>query len=70
MTKNTAFIVLEWIDAVPGYARYGFATVKHAEELGSSVKWLQEWSSLELAAENASRLNLGAAEQTAQHASA
>ena len=70
MIKNTAFIVVEWIDDVPGCARYGFATVKHAEELGPNVKWLQQWWSLESAAEDASRLNLATADRTGEHTSA
>jgi hypothetical protein len=52
------YVVLEWLDELPGYPRYSFATVKHAEELSADVQWLQLCPSLETAATTASELNL------------
>ena len=48
--KTDQYVVLECVPYLPGYPRYGFATLKHAEELGDGVRWLQTCSSLEEAA--------------------
>lgn len=57
MTLDNQFVILEWVHEVPGFPRYSFATVKHAEELWPHVQWLQMCSSLETAAETANELN-------------
>lgn len=58
MHEVNQYVVLEWVDELPGYPRFSFATVKHAEELSPSVHWLQMCPSLETAAKTTSELNL------------
>jgi hypothetical protein len=58
MVDNGQYVILEWVCQLPGFPRYSFATIKHAEELRPEVRWLQSCDSLELAAETASQLNL------------
>jgi hypothetical protein len=48
--RNPQYVVVEWIEDLPHLPRYGFATVKHAEELGDNVRWHDSCSSLEQAA--------------------
>jgi hypothetical protein len=55
------YVILEWIPDVPEFPRYSVATVKHAEELGSQVHWLQRCPSLQMAAERARQLTLAEA---------
>ena len=57
MHDTAQYVVLECVDDMPPYPRYGFATSKHAEELDSNVRWLRTCASLELAAEIVSDLN-------------
>ena len=66
MANNHAYVILECLDGLPGYPRFGFATTKHAEELESEVKWLERCDTLEMAAEGAGRLNLQDAPVTAR----
>jgi hypothetical protein len=55
--SDIQFVVLEWIEDLPTVARYGFATLKHAEELGDNVRWHERCGSLEQAAAAAHALN-------------
>jgi hypothetical protein len=57
MDDQNQYVILEWVRHLPGFPRYSFATIKHAEELWPQVRWLQGCPSLELAAETASALN-------------
>jgi len=57
MTADSQYVILEWVRCLPGFPRYSFATIQHAKELCSQVRWLQQCPSLELAAETASQLN-------------
>ena len=36
--RETEYVVVEWIPNLPQYPRYGFATAKHADELGANVQ--------------------------------
>jgi hypothetical protein len=58
MHYNNQYVILEWIPYAAEFPRYSFATVKHAEELGSQVQRLRMCPSLEVAAEAVHRLNL------------
>jgi hypothetical protein len=58
MGEVNQYVVLEWVDELPGYPRYSFATITHAEELSPNVQWLQMCASLETAAKTARELNL------------
>jgi len=55
--RETEYVVVEWIPDLPQYPRYGFATAKHAHELGATVERLQICESLELAARITNELN-------------
>ena len=55
--SNDQYIVVEWLEDLPEFPRYGFATPKHAEELGANVQCLQTCASLELAVEAVDSLN-------------
>jgi hypothetical protein len=57
MRENTEYIVVEWLDDLPGIDRYGFATAKHAAEMGEQVRCLDTFLSLETAAHEVDRLN-------------
>ena len=57
MPDNNLYVILEWIPYEAEFPRYSFATIKHAEELGSQVLWHQTCPSLEVAAERVHRLN-------------
>ena len=57
MGDHNQYVILEWVRRLPGFPRYSFATIKHAEELWPEVRWLQSCPSLDLAAETASVLN-------------
>lgn len=57
MRENAQFVIVEWIDDVPGFPRHGFATMKHAEELGENVRWLDRFASSEAAAKSVGELN-------------
>jgi hypothetical protein len=59
MPEHAHYVVLECVENLPQYPRYGFATAKHAEELGLNVKQLQICASLELAATIVDELNGG-----------
>lgn len=59
MADHHQYVILEWIHTLPGFPRYSFATIKHAEELWPQVRWLQRCASLELAAETTTQLNFG-----------
>ena len=61
MRNFTEFVVLEWLEDLPHYPRYCFATVKHAEELGPDVRWVQLYVSLDSAAGAARLLNVRSA---------
>jgi hypothetical protein len=66
MPDNNQFVILEWIPYAVEFPRYCFATVKHAQELGTQVHWLETCPSMEMAADRVHRLNLpdGSAEAT------
>jgi hypothetical protein len=55
--RDIQYVVLEWVEDLPQVARYGFATLKHAEELGDNVRWHDRCASLEQAASAAQALN-------------
>ena len=55
--RNLQYVVVEWIEDLPQVPRYGFATIKHAEELGDHVRWHDRCPSLEQAAAWAHELN-------------
>jgi hypothetical protein len=55
--RDSQYVILEWVEDLPDVPRYGFATIKHAEELGDNVKWHQLCSSLEQAAASTQALN-------------
>ena len=57
MRENAQYVVVECVDDLPGFPRYGFATVTHAEELGPNVRWLQTCTSLDIAIEATRELN-------------
>jgi hypothetical protein len=57
MSEHAEYVVLEWVEDLPEFPRYSFATLKHAEELGPDAQWLQTYSSLEMAAEATRELN-------------
>ncbi len=57
MSEKTGYVIVESVVDLPGYPRYGFATMVHAEELGESVRCLERYVSMEAAAEGAARLN-------------
>ena len=58
MPDNNQFVILEWIPYDAEFPRYSFATLKHAEELGSQVHWLDTCRSIPIAAERVRQLNL------------
>jgi hypothetical protein len=58
MPEKNQFVVLEWIPYVAEFPRFSFATVKHAEELGTQVLWVETCPSIEIAAERVRSLNL------------
>ena len=58
MPDNNQYVILEWIPYEADFPRYSFATIKHAEELGSQVRWHQTCPSLEVAAKQVRQLNL------------
>ena len=55
--QDGQYVILEWIEELPHHPRYGFATIKHAEELGDNVKWHELCPSLEQAAASTRVLN-------------
>jgi hypothetical protein len=55
--QDGQYVILEWIEELPHLPRYGFATIKHAEELGDNVKWHELCPSLEQAAASTQALN-------------
>ena len=55
--QDGQYVILEWIEELPDLPRYGFATIKHAEELGDNVKWHEFCPSLEYAAASTQALN-------------
>jgi len=57
MSEHTGYVVVECVVDLPGYPRFGVATLVHAEELGDSVRCLDRYSSMEAAAQKADRLN-------------
>ena len=57
MRDSAQYVVVECLDDLPEYPRYGFATAKHVEELGPNVRCLRSCTSLELATELTSQLN-------------
>jgi hypothetical protein len=57
MQTPAAYVVLEWLEDTPGYPRYSFATVVHAAELGTAVRWVESCATMEAAVALASRLN-------------
>jgi hypothetical protein len=59
MAHRNQFVVVEWLPFVAEFPRYSFATIKHAEELGSHVQWVETCPSIEVAAERVRRLNEG-----------
>jgi hypothetical protein len=58
MTESNQYVILEWIPYVVEFPRYSFATVKHAQELGTQVHWLETYPSMETAADRVRSLNL------------
>jgi hypothetical protein len=57
LSEETGYVVVECVVDLPGYPRFGFATLLHAEELGDSVRCLDRYASIEAAAQKADRLN-------------
>ena len=55
--RETEYVVVEWIPDLSQYPRYGFASAKHADELGANVQRLHICASLELAAQITNDLN-------------
>jgi hypothetical protein len=55
--REDQYVILEWVEDLPHYPRFGFATIKHAEELGDNVKWHEVCSSIEQAAASTRALN-------------
>ena len=55
--QDGQYVIVEWIEELPHLPRYGFATIKHAEELGDNVKWHELCPSLEHAAASTQALN-------------
>jgi hypothetical protein len=68
MTEHNHFVILEWIPYEAEFPRYCFATVKHAEELGTQVHWLETCPSMEMAANRVRRLNLPASAEATDSA--
>ena len=58
MPDNNQYVILEWIPYVAEFPRFSFATVKHAQELGTQVRWLQTCPSMEIATDRVRWLNL------------
>ena len=63
MPDNNQYVILEWIPYEADFPRYSVATIKHAEELGSQVRWHQTCPSLEFAAKHVRQMNLPDATQ-------
>ena len=57
MDKPAAYVVVEWLDAVPPYPRFSFATTVHAGELGTAVRWVEPCATIAAAALLVARLN-------------
>jgi hypothetical protein len=66
MQKPAAYVVLEWLEDTPAYPRYSFATVVHAAELGTAVRWVESCATMAAAVDLASRLN-GSHRTAARH---
>jgi hypothetical protein len=55
--QPAAYVVLEWLEDTPAYPRYSFATVVHAAELGTVVRWVELCATMQAAVDLVSRLN-------------
>jgi len=55
--SHAQYVILEWTEELLHFPRYGFATIKHAEELGANVRWHDLCPSLEQAAAWTEALN-------------